>query len=209
MPIFIVFLSILCHVSVYVFVSIIIIIILEFVLSWTERARCVVLSLAPVYVVLPYVLVLICVLYVLYQCCYVCMCWTSLSLISSHLISSHTFLYQTHTHTHTQTHTYIHTRTHTHTHITCTHSKRLLARLMNCCKDSDPSTRKFACFALGNAAFHSDLWVIVDMYISVYMMYDVWCMMYDVWCCVLCNSCIVLRNLYSKDAHTHIYTHTY
>jgi fused len=25
------------------------------------------------------------------------------------------------------------------------------------CQDSDPATRKFACFALGNAAFHSDL----------------------------------------------------
>lgn len=24
------------------------------------------------------------------------------------------------------------------------------------CRDADPATRKFACFALGNAAFHSD-----------------------------------------------------
>ena len=31
-----------------------------------------------------------------------------------------------------------------------------LALLTACCSDEDPSTRKFACFAIGNAAFHSD-----------------------------------------------------
>jgi fused-like protein len=31
----------------------------------------------------------------------------------------------------------------------------LLAALINCCADADDSTRKFACFAVGNAAFHS------------------------------------------------------
>lgn len=31
----------------------------------------------------------------------------------------------------------------------------LLARLVALCADPDPSTRKFACFAVGNAAFHS------------------------------------------------------
>lgn len=27
---------------------------------------------------------------------------------------------------------------------------------MECCKDKDTNTRKFACFALGNAGFHND-----------------------------------------------------
>jgi hypothetical protein len=31
-----------------------------------------------------------------------------------------------------------------------------IACVIERCTDSDPSTRKFACFALGNAAFHSD-----------------------------------------------------
>ena len=31
-----------------------------------------------------------------------------------------------------------------------------LSLLISCCSDEDPSTRKFACFAIGNAAFHSD-----------------------------------------------------
>ena len=30
-----------------------------------------------------------------------------------------------------------------------------LILLTHCCADEDPSTRKFACFAVGNAAFHS------------------------------------------------------
>jgi len=33
----------------------------------------------------------------------------------------------------------------------------LLTRLIACCGDPDPSTRKFACFAVGNAAFHSNV----------------------------------------------------
>jgi len=33
----------------------------------------------------------------------------------------------------------------------------LLARLVECCGDGDASTRKFACFAVGNAAFHGPL----------------------------------------------------
>ena len=31
----------------------------------------------------------------------------------------------------------------------------LLSLLIDCCADADSSTRKFACFAVGNAAFHS------------------------------------------------------
>jgi fused-like protein len=31
-----------------------------------------------------------------------------------------------------------------------------LMLLTACCADEDPSTRKFACFAVGNAAFHSE-----------------------------------------------------
>lgn len=31
-----------------------------------------------------------------------------------------------------------------------------LSLLINCCSDEDPSTRKFACFAVGNAAFHNN-----------------------------------------------------
>ena len=33
----------------------------------------------------------------------------------------------------------------------------LLSRLIGRCADPDPSTRKFACFAVGNAAFHGSL----------------------------------------------------
>ncbi|CAM9140259.1 unnamed protein product, partial [Discosporangium mesarthrocarpum] len=32
----------------------------------------------------------------------------------------------------------------------------IVSLLIHCCKDLDSSTRKFACFAVGNAAFHSD-----------------------------------------------------
>lgn len=32
----------------------------------------------------------------------------------------------------------------------------LIPACITCCSDSDPATRKFACFALGNAAFHND-----------------------------------------------------
>jgi hypothetical protein len=32
-----------------------------------------------------------------------------------------------------------------------------IAAVIERCQDPDPATRKFACFALGNAAFHSDL----------------------------------------------------
>ncbi|GBG32004.1 Serine/threonine-protein kinase TIO [Hondaea fermentalgiana] len=32
----------------------------------------------------------------------------------------------------------------------------LLGRLVACCQDEDPETRKLACFAVGNAAYHSD-----------------------------------------------------
>lgn len=32
----------------------------------------------------------------------------------------------------------------------------LIPACITCCGDSDPATRKFACFALGNAAFHND-----------------------------------------------------
>ena len=32
----------------------------------------------------------------------------------------------------------------------------LLPQLIACCRDSDSNTRKFACFAIGNAAFHND-----------------------------------------------------
>jgi fused-like protein len=32
----------------------------------------------------------------------------------------------------------------------------LITECIVCCSDKDPGTRKFACFALGNAAFHND-----------------------------------------------------
>jgi hypothetical protein len=32
----------------------------------------------------------------------------------------------------------------------------ILPPLMDCCRESSPHARKFACFAVGNAAFHSD-----------------------------------------------------
>ncbi|MBL1981130.1 hypothetical protein ELI71_32465, partial [Klebsiella pneumoniae] len=32
----------------------------------------------------------------------------------------------------------------------------ILPGLMQCCKDDDPSTRKFACFAVGNAGFYNN-----------------------------------------------------
>ena len=35
------------------------------------------------------------------------------------------------------------------------HANTPLTLLTHCCADEDPSTRKFACFAVGNAAFHS------------------------------------------------------
>lgn len=31
----------------------------------------------------------------------------------------------------------------------------LIAACIDCCKDSDKATRKFACFAVGNAGFHN------------------------------------------------------
>lgn len=31
----------------------------------------------------------------------------------------------------------------------------LIAACIECCKDSDKATRKFACFAVGNAGFHN------------------------------------------------------
>ena len=33
----------------------------------------------------------------------------------------------------------------------------LIASLIQCCNDQDHATRKFACFAVGNASFHSDM----------------------------------------------------
>lgn len=33
----------------------------------------------------------------------------------------------------------------------------LLSILISCCADADDATRKFACFAIGNSAFHSNL----------------------------------------------------
>ncbi|KAG5188416.1 armadillo-type protein [Tribonema minus] len=36
-----------------------------------------------------------------------------------------------------------------------TRSSALLPRLVRACSDADPATQKFACFAVGNAAFHS------------------------------------------------------
>lgn len=32
----------------------------------------------------------------------------------------------------------------------------IISACIQCCSDSDPATRKFACFALGNAAFHNN-----------------------------------------------------
>lgn len=32
----------------------------------------------------------------------------------------------------------------------------IIQQCIKCCKDPDSQTRKFACFALGNAAFHND-----------------------------------------------------
>jgi len=40
--------------------------------------------------------------------------------------------------------------------VTHSHRLNLLERLIGCCQDSDPETRKLACFAVGNAAYHSD-----------------------------------------------------
>lgn len=34
-------------------------------------------------------------------------------------------------------------------------SDSIFSCIVNCCGDPDPSVRKFACFTLGNAAFHS------------------------------------------------------
>eukprot|EP00511_Aplanochytrium_stocchinoi_P004077 CAMPEP_0204836026 /NCGR_PEP_ID=MMETSP1346-20131115/24210_1 /ASSEMBLY_ACC=CAM_ASM_000771 /TAXON_ID=215587 /ORGANISM="Aplanochytrium stocchinoi, Strain GSBS06" /LENGTH=364 /DNA_ID=CAMNT_0051970489 /DNA_START=47 /DNA_END=1141 /DNA_ORIENTATION=- len=36
------------------------------------------------------------------------------------------------------------------------HRLDILAGLFECCRDEDPDVRKFACFAVGNAAFHSE-----------------------------------------------------
>jgi len=42
------------------------------------------------------------------------------------------------------------------TSISCEDSVTTIASLLvNCCSDADPMTRKFACFAIGNAAFHN------------------------------------------------------
>ena len=32
----------------------------------------------------------------------------------------------------------------------------ILNKIIACCSDSDKNTRKFACFAVGNAGFHND-----------------------------------------------------
>ena len=32
----------------------------------------------------------------------------------------------------------------------------LISKIILCCSDSDKNTRKFACFAVGNAGFHND-----------------------------------------------------
>ena len=37
----------------------------------------------------------------------------------------------------------------------------IIAECIKCCQDKDSSTRKFACFALGNAAFHNDKLYVV------------------------------------------------
>ena len=64
----------------------------------------------------------------------------------------------------------------------------LLFHVIHACGDSDPATRKFACFAVGNSCFHSAklyVCVCVCMYVCMYV-----CVCVCVCVCGLCVVCV-------------------